>query len=307
MALLAPLLAGAAGAPDQGALSSDRLLLREIRAAVVPVGFEPAGGALSSDGDVVLWSRTRGDLFVLGSDGVGSRLDFGSNDPPTSAAFLDGGATIAVMVGRSGREVRIDRQGNLIADRFLGGWVDSAPVHAAAFDGRGWLVVTRSLDDNLALRHVAASGQVTQLLTLRGVQHRSQLPDSFARVSAHAIAAGGRYLVTLWWPPWTTVIIDSTGRTERVLRPVSHESMSRFTLAVPALPLDRGFIQTLADLQSDIRLHQLFDARGRPARHITSGVRAGLVAVSLTGQLILALRRSDVLEAVTYQWSWHQP
>jgi hypothetical protein len=75
-------------------------------------------------------------------------------------------------------------------------------------------------------------------------------------------------------------------------------------VALPALPLDKGLIQTLSDLRSDLRLLVVYDTDGSVLRHRQIDVPLGLVASAPARQELLAVRRVNEVEAVLYRWCW---
>jgi hypothetical protein len=79
-------------------------------------------------------------------------------------------------------------------------------------------------------------------------------------------------------------------------------------IGLGVLPLDTGYVLTVADPRSDERRIVLFDLEGRPVR--TTSVRAswGAVAAIPKEHQLLAVRRTNVLELVVYKWRWrHNP
>ena len=68
--------------------------------------------------------------------------------------------------------------------------------------------------------------------------------------------------------------------------------------------LDFGFVQILADLRSDRRHLLVYDAAGAFKRRRAIDVPFGILDTVPDRQELLAVRRTDRLEILTYQWSW---
>ncbi|WP_420462889.1 hypothetical protein [Candidatus Palauibacter sp.] len=68
--------------------------------------------------------------------------------------------------------------------------------------------------------------------------------------------------------------------------------------------LDSGFLQILADLGSDRRHLLIYDTSGAFKRRRVIDVPFGVLDTVPDRQELLALRRTDRLEILTYRWSW---
>jgi hypothetical protein len=77
--------------------------------------------------------------------------------------------------------------------------------------------------------------------------------------------------------------------------------------SVLALEPGRGFLQTLTDLSSDHRVFVRFDPEGVPRRSTVTEAAMGFVYSNPTQHTLLALRRTDRQELVTYTWNWASP
>lgn len=68
--------------------------------------------------------------------------------------------------------------------------------------------------------------------------------------------------------------------------------------------LDFGFLQILADLGSDRRHLLIYDTSGAFKRRRVIDVPFGVLDTVPERQELLALRRTDRVEILTYRWSW---
>ena len=75
-------------------------------------------------------------------------------------------------------------------------------------------------------------------------------------------------------------------------------------LGAGVFALDAGFLQVLADLESDRRHLILYDASGARVRRYEMDVAFGILATSPGSRRLLAVRRTDRVELVTYSWTW---
>ncbi|WP_428273763.1 hypothetical protein [Candidatus Palauibacter sp.] len=68
--------------------------------------------------------------------------------------------------------------------------------------------------------------------------------------------------------------------------------------------LDSGFVQVLADLASDRRDLVFYDSSGAFKRRRVIDVPFGILDTAPNRRQLLALRRTDRVEILTYEWTW---
>lgn len=68
--------------------------------------------------------------------------------------------------------------------------------------------------------------------------------------------------------------------------------------------LDSGFVQVLADLASDRRHLVIYDSSGAFKRRRVIDVPFGILDAAPDRRQLLALRRTDRVEILTYEWTW---
>lgn len=71
--------------------------------------------------------------------------------------------------------------------------------------------------------------------------------------------------------------------------------------------LDDGFVQTIVDPQSDIRILVRYDSSGAVANLSNLNTAFGIAATDPDARKLLALRRTNGTEAVWYAWRWSAP
>jgi len=74
--------------------------------------------------------------------------------------------------------------------------------------------------------------------------------------------------------------------------------------AVTTVPIDSGFVQTLAQGTSDRRILVRWDNMGRPLSARILAVPMALRASDIARTLLWAVRRRNSTEIVKYRWSW---
>jgi hypothetical protein len=70
------------------------------------------------------------------------------------------------------------------------------------------------------------------------------------------------------------------------------------------MPLDRGYIQTIADLRSDHRTLLLYAADGRFIRSSQLEVPMAVVSTDPQSERIIAVRDVGRQEVAVYKWRW---
>jgi len=117
-------------------------------------------------------------------------------------------------------------------------------------------------------------------------------------------------LTRLTWPfNWS--LVDPTGVIERINAPpdclLSHErSIPRDWISLPAVRVDPGYLQELANLRSDDRVMILYDEVGRPVRATRITIPLGFFAASPTHHLLFGLRSLGRTDLVVYGWRWRR-
>ena len=87
---------------------------------------------------------------------------------------------------------------------------------------------------------------------------------------------------------------------DTVITGVSDTVVSSELVGMATHAIDKGFIQLLADPRSDLRVLVVYGPDGRTFRRATIGVSLGLLDFEPVATHVLALRRTDTLELVTY-------
>ena len=305
LALSAALSAAACGrAEAPAAESGPRLEMKEAFHLAVPDSFALAGAVVSPGGVVAAWAGDR-PYLLYDLAGKRSRLGEGVLRRPLAAAFAREDVVEVVDAGR-GSVVRMDAEGRLLSESPLR--LPFAVEDAARADD-GWYLGGR--DGRRAYRVArwtpGGVAPVHQIVPARG--------DTLG-IAAHLARGRGGVILTRLQAPFEVSRFRAGGEPEGAFRPVLGtlfgEKLSAESggadrwVSLGALPLDRGFIQTLADLNSDLRILVLYDGDGGVVRHTVMDVPMGFIASDPERRLLLAARRTDALEVVGYRWSWSE-
>jgi len=277
------------------------LLLTEERVIDIPLEFPLTAVTISDDGSALYWSGSARTVILHTAESV-TILCPGALEEPVAAAFdpldllqieiVDAGRSAIVTVSADGgcdHRTDLSGIGRLVGGARTGvGWVlarlDSLGVPTiVGLDSAGHLLWTKTSD-----------GDLGNPLTVR---------------SAHIIAwESGTVLSSMVWPfRWLSLDRQGkaivTGAFEQVRALEERRSLAEW-VGLPVLPIDSGYVQTLADPRSDARVLVLYKPDGALRRQRQLLGPIGLVASNILSRRVVALRRSDRLELIMYQWRW---
>lgn len=279
------------------------LQLDEISSWTLPDSFDVKGAHVSSDGTALLWAVNQPYLILW--DGSSRRiLRSNALKRPVAAVLTPDDAIVEVIDAARRKVVRLSLTGRLIAEQPLDlPWQVESAVHTAS----GWRLGGRDLAGNYRVVSFEGSGARTRLLTVPAREHRG------TRLSMSLSAVEGGLFATLRSRPHTVkriseataaaVHVSSSGFAAPPL-PMRDGSELPLWLALSIHPLDEGYIRTFADLRSDLRVLATYDAEGRLLRRSVIAVPIGILATVPERRVLLAARRTDRLEVVTYRWRW---
>ena len=297
---------------------TNRLILTESSRRILPINIVLHGGQLSpTPGVNVLWSA---DTVWMTSPGDPDprpvcpervRAPLGAafvNDASEQDASYNGAASPTpaieiVDVGAEGSEaVRLVRFSN--GECSSAAWSGPEPIRPLARGWDRWIFVKGSVPavrpSTTEVALVISRGARAQLST---VELDTAWSDSLALVLSPATR--GVIVSSRSFPfSWATVGEDGRGRvTGRV--PIGNEPFYMGAwIGAGVFALDSGFVQILADLGSDRRHLLIYDAAGAFKRRRVIDVPFGILDTAPDRGELLALRRTDRLEILTYQWSW---
>lgn len=277
-----------------------QLLLRETHTHRLPDAFALDGAASTSSGALVLWSSKPGILLLI-KKGRQVPIDASGLSSVVGAAFVAGDSVIEAVDGGRRAVVRVSDAGEVTTT-----WSLDIPitVESAVRGANEWFVGGRT-DAGQTRVYSAVEGSGTRLIhSVDG--RRGQNPVR----RFHLSAAGADVLLMMTEAPFTTFHLAERGSI-RSFAPEAHAPLgallndsTRRWVALRTVPLDRGYLQTIADVRSDKRLMVLYDRQGRVVRHQVLEAPIGFLGAIPSNQKLLAARWVSSAEVVEYQWQW---
>lgn len=283
------------------------LVLEQVSSIAFPDSFSATGVRSNRKGGFIAWARESGTIAIF--------------DGPKSRSFVVDGALGVVGLG-------FDDQG--VAEAMI----ESSGTHQGAYDvllvsipatalstavsvrvdarllqaersGSLWYMTTITPDSAIAVLRRDSAGGVQPIRIVRDVAHAGEGVRKL-----HLSADSSELLLTFADAPFTVERIDSLGRRlvqsaplldERVR--IAIDSMpGAIWVSLPAVPLDRGYIQTIADLRSAQRILVLSGRDGNVVSARAFSVPLGFVESEISARRLCAVRTLDARELVCYRW-----
>ena len=290
----------AAACSPQTSPNDRSLELSEIWSQEIPDSFVVAGitGPL---GRLVIWSSSQ--PFFLERDIRGSirEVATGGGDPPLAVAFTQAPSSIVslALAGTQAAELRLSHD---TSAKFLLPFKDRV-ADVEYLNGSWYLGAQDSLQAFTV--HKLSGGTVLRIFSqsLPG-------PKGHGRAVLNGHAEG--LLVSSRFFPFQTYLIAENGRVQRQISPsfssegFRHldDSTRQRLVALGTLPLDVGYLQTLADPFTFARVLVTYDGGGSMIRAVVVEAPIGFVASYPTERIVLALRQLEHQEIVAYRWRW---
>lgn len=292
------LLSGITAASPVPAQPSGRLELIQESSFSLPRGFEVTGATLSENGSVVVWSRE--NSAVIWTDGESTkRLCPDQAIDPLASVVVNPPSGIEIVDGRTGRLILARLTGGCRWGRRLG---PRGTIVAAAYHRRTsqWIALL-------------SRGALSMLGGPRGRNEASQAPVPVSAAELPTMhmtpSATGVILSSLKAPyEWVSISTDGVplmrGRpfmTDTTVASGSDFRASAGFLGMSTHHIDSGYVQLLADPKSDLRVIVVYATNAEVTRRTTLDVPIGILDFQPTTKRLLALRRTDELELVTYR------
>lgn len=270
--------------------------LHEEASVHLQANVVPSGAVLADNGAFVVWSQAS-SVVVAHRDGAAATLCPGRTARPVGAAFVAGDTTVEIMASThdsAAVEVLVSRGESLCAVSYR--VRDEGGVLSAVRCGPGWVVGKQLPAGRGGLVGLDSSGR--RQWTLSDSSPGSPLNAPRAMMTAGRVGI----VVSSIVPPFRTAHIDCAGRVQVRFQAEPDSASERGAwVGLRALQLERGYLQVLADPRGDRRFLVAFDQTGSVLRGRSLDVAFGLLASSPNGKYVLALRRTDVDEVVTYR------
>lgn len=299
-------------ANERVSAQASRLIMNESGRHVMPAHAAVRGGALSPRGDASLfWS---GDtVWVASARHAQVRaVCADSVRAPLGAAFIS-----APQTGRAAAVEIIDGAvGGVDKPRIIHfsdgecratAWSGRDPSLPTARDAGGWVFFAGSGPG-------APGGiPITRVSLARGdgtpfSPSHVDLPIAWSDSTTVSLSSAPRGVIVssrLFPFAWSTVAeAGDPGASGRI--PAGNETYyaSDPWIGTGVFALDSGFVQVLADLASDRRHLVVYDSSGAFRRRRVIDVPFGILDTAPDRRQLLALRRTDRVEILTYEWTW---
>lgn len=287
---------------DSSSLERWQLQLSEVFAEVVPSDMPVVGGTLVGEEFVVLRFPT-GIAVLSRATRVWSRPC-----PETLAASIGISATATPGVVEallpSGFVVTVNlRTGACSRTESAGVDWDALPTEAVKVAG-SWRVRT-TRDNGDRPDSPANDGAQTRIRVIAS-------PD--ARQDLHwTVGRRGLTITALVYPfEWrdsgsTGVVVGHPFDSDTSVSFEAKTVAARTLRSLSAQRLDHGYLQTLSDPTSDLRLLVVYDDLGRRVSAATIEAPLGIVGTSPPRHELLAVRTLGAAEVAIYRWQWKRP
>lgn len=276
--------------------AEQRFVAEEVRSVVVNARALPSGAVVSDSGAVVVWATYPPAVLML-TDSGGTHLCAASLTRPIAAAWLNNASFVGIIDQRgdggtlelltaSGRDCQRTNQTS---------W--GAAELTAVGTHEGWVLAANPGQGGGDLVSIDTTGRVRWRRTLAAATDGRLTSVERILVSA----AGNDVIISSIDPPFFSVLVGDSGGARLFLQAETRETGSSRWVGLRSLRVAPGFIQTLSDPRTDNRRLVLFDSEGTYVRSRDLDVALGFLASSPNGRYLVALRRTDVDEIVTYR------
>jgi hypothetical protein len=258
---------------------------------------------MSSSGKLLLWSADGGPVFVVHGDSV-IAIGQGFLKEPIAAEFTAGDSTIETVDRGRGTVVRLAASGQVVSEQALDVPLD---LQSASRGTCGWFLGGFDASGDYLVYLIGRDGESKRLHTVTRPEGKAS-----GYPGAHLSVVDDDLLVTSMDEPFRVLRLTCDGEIHQEFEPVDWELLggsglaagSRRWVSLRTVPLDSGYVQTISDLASDKRVLVLYDWRGGVLRYHSMDVPLGIVQSIPSEQLLVAVRRLNVLEVVGYRWRW---
>lgn len=288
-------------------MGSPRIQLRERTVIPLPPTFQPAGATFLGRDTLLVWSAFRPDLVLA----IGSRfveLQVGTNEPPIAAGRSSQG--IELLFGGSRRLLVVSPEGATLSEHGLSGVDEEEEIAAAAY-ASGWYVGARRQDGGFSFYALESDGSARSVASLPPREASGQPRDHAMQPRAFHLRAAwehGDVLAAELHEPFRIFRLSAHGLSSwyaggRVaLSARDPRAGDRVWVALAAVPVTDGAIQSLADLRSDVRLLRRFSSTGVVEGTAIIEAPVGLIATDPQKRSAVAIRITSGREIVLYDW-----
>lgn len=298
------------------AAQTPQLRLQQLWSLELPDSFVLAGATLGPTGEAALWAYNQPYVLLVGpprsSGGAIRVLSADALRRPVCAGFAGPDDQIVTIDGPTGAIAQFSPDGALAG---IAGPIINGRVERCAIGRRARLLGVRDVPDTSAVRYWVETHPAS------GTPAVVRLDDQGRGFDRAWVGVSDEWvLLAAMAAPYTALVLDLQRQqvVQRLVVPdslltgalatagVSDTSPRRDWAGMPLVPLDAGFLRTLADLTSDRRLLLLYDGSEHLVRVRSLDVPIGLHASLPSARLLLAVRRTNHAEVVVYERTWLQ-
>ncbi len=294
---------GASGTMLPTGAEAQRLRLDGLGQLDIPEVFRVAGGAATPDHGLVIWSIDSPFVYL-----ISRQRSRKVNTPQVYrplAARVDSSGTVELAWDQPVLQI-----GRVVDGRVAAIAVDGErpmlTVETAVGLAGGWLFGGRGAGGSYGFALVDDAGRTASSIALPPSE--GERPQTFLlSASPSAVFATGVQ------PPFRLlrvgrILADRVVLTCDTIGPGLPDSLwSPGTVSLPAVPLDSGFIQTLADQRADGRVIVLLDPAGRFLHASRVPVPMGFFVSDVGRHRLFAELRVGGSQVQQYRWSWRSP
>ncbi|MEO7043576.1 MAG: hypothetical protein ABI035_15040 [Gemmatimonadaceae bacterium] len=285
-----------------------------VEERVVPIigGDQIDGATIAVGGTLIYWSRSHPGL-VISRGTQTSRICVDQVGEPVGAAFVRADSAIEIVDARSRAIWQIFPHSDCRKVYPIPAGV--AEILTAARGDDGWFIGGVDTHGVSGLYYFDSLRRSTRRVLVSS--GRNGDPVSLRRGYLRTVGSFA-LLSSLQWPfEWERV--DATGQRSVGGRPAGDWSQRvvpggainqtvqdsmRYWVGLAAMPLDSGFVQTIADPTSDHREIILYAKNGNVVRASSVSVPLGILATNPKSLTLIAARDVDKMEIVIYRWHW---
>ena len=275
------------------------LELSAIRTLIIPESVSVVGINAHESGAAVLWRTNVPGIAFFPASGAGAR-ELDTVLTPIGATISQDLSAVTLVDGPTRQVFRIGLDGSAMRM--------SAPLLAtlevAAKGNLGWYFVGSNEDRQRVVGFMPDSG-ASRPLTAPLSRDTLSCPVLVIPTSDTALVACRRSPYTVYGVrtlPGQLRVREQTWPS--VSASIAEDSTDALWVSVSLLPLDDGFLHTIADLRSDSRRFRTISANGvlRSEQYIQAPL--GFAASVPASRLLFAVRRTTRHEVVVYEWHW---
>lgn len=314
LALVATLSVACSGAQ----IPPDAMIMSHSGSIVLPEGFDPGGVAVAPDDRMLVWDTGEPRAIVIDSAATLTTVALPWHLAFAKVWWSELARTWRGFSSAHPSIVEMTTEFRFLSSVDLGDWADSVEIlDVTEVAGQFWIAYRGGPGDVHISQVTRSGGRLPSVLTLEA--HSVDL-DTAARISVHLSVSGESLVVNQLWPPYNAVqlvagaeksrwdVLAQLATGPRLRSDVKRSLATQPWAALPIVPLDSGWLLTIADLRGDRRVLARFDHNGTLMAAATLDAAIGFVGSVVERCTLVAMER-DLAGATIhwYTWRWAPP